>query len=189
MVVYFRMSRNSQDVRKFAAHRALHLVDGGVREVDGKLRIDAAMIIDDKSLRRLARANVMDVGDASARLGVTRQRVGDRAARLRLGVLAGQQLRLGGLYMRVDLDRLAELLADRLLEIGGDRMRAPMRHAAVELEIERDGEALADQLRDDVMHLYAAARGDEQNALERGLVVDGDRMRGERDLRAGESRA
>ena len=61
------------------------------------------------------------------------------------------------LDMRLDLDVGAEFVADRRLEFRGDGVSAADRHGSVELDVDADGEALADLLGDDVMRQIGRA--------------------------------
>ena len=88
------------------------------------------------------------------------------------------------LDMGVDLDRAVELRRDRLFEPARHLMREAERHMAVDLEIERHSDALADALDRDMMHEQPPPRRDHQHALQHRLVVERQRIGGDRQLHA-----
>ena len=61
-------------------------------------------------------------------------------------------------------------------------MRVAKRHRAVDLEIEGDGLPRFDVLDGDMVHRQASARGDHQHPLEDRLVVEGERIGGDRQF-------
>ena len=84
--------------------------------------------------------------------------------------------------MGLDLDVGAEVGRDRRFELAGDFVGVGKAHPAVDFEVERDALAPADVLDAEVVDKQAPAAGDEQNALEQGLVVERHRIGGERHL-------
>ena len=93
------------------------------------------MEVDDLAGVGVAHPHIMDVmddavgGDLGQRLQNGRNPLGRRVGAVR-------QLRLQRLDMGVDLDVLAELLADAALEIVGDVVGGDQLHVAVDLEVD-----------------------------------------------------
>ena len=92
------------------------------------------------------------------------------------------RLRLGRLDVGLDLDVVADLCGDRVLKLGGEPMGVAERHRAVDLEIEGDSLAPFNVLDGHVVHRQAAARGDHQHPLEDRLVVERERIGGDRQF-------
>ena len=79
--------------------------------------------------------------------------------------------------MGVDLDLRPELVPDRRLEPVRERVRGPEGHAPVDLDVEADAEPAGDSWTMTWCTKHPAVRGDQQDALEHGLVVELGRLR------------
>ena len=62
----FRVADDAGDPGNVGTQFVIEIVDRLVHRKHGKVRIDAAMIIDDQSDRRLAHAQIMHVGNRAA---------------------------------------------------------------------------------------------------------------------------
>ena len=95
------------------------------------------------------------------------------------GIGAERQFRFQRLDMGVDLDVLAEFLADVPLQLLGDVVGGVQRHLAVDFEVDADGELAAEIVHGDMVDGEAGIAGDHHDALANALVVARDRHRGE----------
>ena len=111
--------------------------------------------------------------------GKARQRGLDGLDALGRGVGAVRQFRLQRLDMGVDLDVLAEILADAALQLVGDVVRRGQRHVAVDLEVDADGQLAAEIVHGDMVDGEAGIAGDHHDALAHALIVARHRHRGE----------
>src|SRR3569833_4195323 len=68
------MAVDALDLRRTSLQRALQRIDAVMDVVDGKLRIDAAVEVDDLAVLGLAHAHVVHVADAAAIGGEFAQR-------------------------------------------------------------------------------------------------------------------
>src|SRR5436305_1060745 len=117
------MPDHAGHARNISAQLMIKLVDRLVYGKYRKIRIYAAMIVDDQPDRRLAHANIVDVRDRAAFFGAPFQRGENMLARRRIDIASGELGRFQRLDMAFDFYRAAELPLDRVFEVGGDLMR------------------------------------------------------------------
>src|SRR5262245_29734540 len=169
------------DAGEGAAQRALDLVDALMHPDHAHRGGGAAMEVDDLAGLGVAHPHIMDVVDGAVG-GELRQRSLDGGDAVGRGVGAVRKLRLQRLDMGVDLDVLAELLADVALEVVGDVVGVDQRHLAVDLEVDADDQLFAEVVHRDVVHGKAGIAGDHHDALTHALVVAGYRHRGKGEI-------
>ena len=111
--------------------------------------------------------------------GEARQHAPDGLDAVRRGVATQRQFRFQRLDVGVDLDVLAELVADAALQLMGDVVGGGERHLAVDLEIDADGELAAEIVHGDVVDGEAGIAGDHHDAFADALIVARHRHGGE----------
>ena len=119
--------------------RALDLVDVLMDLDDAHRRRGAAMKVDDFAGVGVAHPHIVDVMDGAIG-GEARQRGLDGLDAVGRGVGAVRQFRFQRLDMGIDLDVLAEILADASLQLVRDVVGGGQRHVAVDLEVDADGQ-------------------------------------------------
>src|SRR6266404_6344160 len=164
--------------RERAAQRTLDLVDVLVNLDHAHRRRGAAVEVHDFAGVGIAHPHAMDVMDRAIG-GEARQRGLDGFDALRRGIAANRQFRLQRLDVGVDLDVLAEFLADVPLQFMGDGVGCGERHIAVNLEIDADGELAAEIVHGDVVDGETGIAGNHHDAFAHTLVVARDRHGGE----------
>ncbi len=95
------------------------------------------------------------------------------------GVGAVRQFRFQRFDVGVDLDVLAELVADVPLQLLGDVVGGRQRHLAVDFEIDADGELAAEIVHGDMVDGETGIAGDHHDAFAHALIVVRDRHGGE----------
>ncbi len=175
------MTDDAFDGRKRAAQRAFDRIDVLVNLDHAHRRRGAAVEVDDLAGVGVAHPHVMDVMDRAIG-GKARQRCPDCLDAVGRGVGAERQFGFQRFDMGVDLNVLAELVADVPLQLMGDGVGVVERHLAVDLEVEADGEFLAEVVHGDMVDGEAGIAGDHHDAFAHTLIVARHRYRGERQV-------
>src|ERR1700704_7196617 len=164
--------------RKRAAQRTFDLVDVLVDLDHAHRGRGAAMEVHDFTGVGVADPYAMDVVDLAIG-GKARQCAPDGLDTIGRGIGTQRQFRLQGLDVGVDLDILAEFLADAALQLMGNFVRGRQRHLAVDFEVDAHGELAAEVMHGNMVDGETGIAGDHHDAFAYALIVARDRHGGE----------
>ncbi len=177
---------DSDDAAERGAHFALEFIDMIVHFVDAELRADPAMVVDDQP-SGVVLTRTLWTSRIGALFRTPFSRGHGRCPRVISGAHRDPAMwrgSKGSMWLSTSMSGPSS----RPISFSSPETIScalPMRHAAIEFDVETDRGPPVDFLNGDVMDRNMAFGRDQKNALEHRLAVDGDRLRrdGDGDLR------